>query len=544
MNKKISTQIKDMLFRYTVLLVGLFLIAVTSLTVYTRLSEMQDSTRAIVNIIANDLNRIYFTKESDQLVIDENYTIEENFLIDIMAEFDKVTTIYIYEPLNADEKIYLMNIERTEDGTPYNVKEFINMKEEFSPDYNHNERVCYLTGKLEEDTDISFFTKYGSTITAIAPVYDNNHKIIAFVGLDCDITDFVNLMMQIVCVLFLIFAVIGFFMSKWGLHIINKRIVVPIQDVEMAAIAFATSEHNGNSAQFKLPEVENSENELHNLAKSMNTMMQDIDDYITNIAAITAEKERIGVELDVATKIQGSYLPRIFPAYPERNDFDLYATMDPAKEVGGDFYDYFMIDNDHIGLVVADVSGKGIPAALFMMIGKTLIKNQSANTKSPAEIMRIVNNQLCENNEAEMFITIWLGIVELSTGKVTACNAGHKSPTIQRANGLFENFKDKHGIMVGTMPNFKYKEYEFQLNPGDCLFNCTDGVMEATNAHEELFETERMLKALNKNPNGDVKDILRNVRTSIDEFVGDAPQFDDITMLCFRYYGPEGKKNN
>lgn len=280
--------------------------------------------------------------------------------------------------------------------------------------------------------------------------------------------------------------------------------------------------------------------EIGDLAKSFNDMAVSLKDYIKNLAAVTAEKERIGAELNVATQIQADMLPRIFPPFPDRSEFDIYATMTPAKEVGGDFYDFFLIDNDHLGLVMADVSGKGVPAALFMVIAKTMIKNRAMMGGSPAEILYDVNNQLCEGNDAELFVTVWLGILDIKTGKVTAANAGHEYPALKRANeASFELMKSKHSPAVATMEGMKFRQHEFDLNPGDILYIYTDGVAEATNSAEELYGTDRMIDALNKNSNLTSHEILVNMKREVDEFTGDAPQFDDITMLCLRYFGEE-----
>ena len=211
--------------------------------------------------------------------------------------------------------------------------------------------------------------------------------------------------------------------------------------------------------------------------------------------------------------------------------------MTPAKEVGGDFYDFFLVDEDHIALVMADVSGKGVPAALFMVIAKTLIKNHAQSGESPAEILERVNEQLCEGNEAEVFVTVWHAIIEISTGKGLAANAGHVHPALRRADGKYELAVYRHSIAVAAMEGVRFKEHEFKLEPGDSLFVYTDGVPEAADSKPELFGNERMLAALNRDPAASPRDLLANVRGEIDSFVGDAAQFDDITMLCFRYFG-------
>ncbi|MCD8362245.1 MAG: serine/threonine-protein phosphatase, partial [Lachnospiraceae bacterium] len=227
----------------------------------------------------------------------------------------------------------------------------------------------------------------------------------------------------------------------------------------------------------------------------------------------------------------------IFPPFPNRKEFDLYASMNPAKEVGGDFYDFFLVDEDHLALVIADVSGKGVPAAMFMVIAKTLIKNAAQAGLSAKEVLEKVNNQLCESNESGMFVTVWLGILTISDGRLVCANAGHEFPAIRRAGGSFELFRDRHGLVLAGMEDSRYREYELTLLPGDTIFVYTDGVAEATSREEELFGTDRMLAALNRKENAICADLLSQVQEEIDRFVGEAPQFDDITMLTLYYRG-------
>ncbi len=241
-------------------------------------------------------------------------------------------------------------------------------------------------------------------------------------------------------------------------------------------------------------------------------------------------------ELTMATQIQEAMLPSTFPAFPNRAEFDLHASMDPAKEVGGDFYDFFLIDEDHLGLIIADVSGKGIPAALYMMISKTILQNFAKLGIGPAEILTKANEALCADNRTEMFVTAWVGILEISSGKMTCANAGHEYPAICR-EGHFELLKDRHGFVLGGMEGSKYREYTIQLEKDDKVFVYTDGVPEATNGEKTMFGTERMLDALNGNTDVSPKEVLRTVREAVDAFVGGAEQFDDLTMLCLEYRG-------
>ena len=269
----------------------------------------------------------------------------------------------------------------------------------------------------------------------------------------------------------------------------------------------------------------------------MAEMERSLAEHEESMTRITAEKERIGTELNMAARIQASMLPHTFPPFPDRNEFELYASMDPAKEVGGDFYDFFLIDDDHLCLVMADVSGKGVPAALFMMVSKVILQSCAMLGRSAGEILTKMNEAICSNNQVEMFITVWVGILEISTGKLTAANAGHEYPVIKRADGDFMLFKDKHGFVIGGLPGMEYKEYELQMNAGDKLFLYTDGVPEATDRNGELFGIGRMLSVLNEAKDSTPEQILKSIRRAVDGFVKEAEQFDDLTMLCLEYKG-------
>ncbi|MBP5207589.1 MAG: SpoIIE family protein phosphatase [Clostridia bacterium] len=278
-------------------------------------------------------------------------------------------------------------------------------------------------------------------------------------------------------------------------------------------------------------------NEIGDLSNDVTELTSEMDDYIGRIESITAEKQRVSTELSMATRIQAAMMPHVFPPFPERPEFDIYASMDPAKEVGGDFYDFFLIDDDHLGIVTADVSGKGVPAALFMMASKIILQSCAMLGGSPAEILTKTNEAICSNNQEEMFVTVWMGILEISSGRLTAANAGHEYPVIRHPDGGFELYKDKHGLVIGAMSGMKYSEYELQLTPGAKLFLYTDGLPEATDADGNMFGTERMLSTLNKEPDAAPARILQNVRSAVDDFVKDAEQFDDLTMLCLEYVG-------
>ena len=251
----------------------------------------------------------------------------------------------------------------------------------------------------------------------------------------------------------------------------------------------------------------------------------------------SADKQQIASELSVATHIQTSMLPRIFPAFPAQKEFDIYAMTKPAKEVGGDFYDFFLVDDDHLAVVVADVSGKGIPAALFMVIAKTLIKDHAQRGTSPDVVFTEVNRLLCEANDEGMFVTAWLGVLELSTGHLSYVNAGHNPPLLRRAGGGYDYLRTRSGFVLAGVEETRYRSCSLELAPGDALFLYTDGVTEATDAEKQLYGEERLATALNSHKDYAPKELLSAVRDDVEAFVGQAPQFDDITVLSLCYYG-------
>ena len=303
-----------------------------------------------------------------------------------------------------------------------------------------------------------------------------------------------------------------------------------------------TETKDSEQARKQLRQIK-SKNEIGQLSDDIALMVEEIDNHLERIKNITAEQERISAELNVAMQIQANMLPSIFPPFPEIDEFDIYATMDPAKEVGGDFYDFFMVDDTHVGLVMADVSGKGVPAALFMVIAKTLIKNRAMLKETPSEILENVNDQLCEGNESGFFVTVWMAIIDIETGKGVVANAGHEHPVICKNGEKFELVVYRHSLAVAAMEGMKFKQHFFEMKPGDRIFVYTDGVPEATNTRNELFGTERMLESLNKRCEEPLEKILEGLRKDIDEFVDGVTQFDDITMLIFEYHG-KGRGNN
>ena len=469
------------------------------------------------------LERFAFLEE------DSDWRALRTVLQKIGRENDLVSILIVALDKDAGSIVYVVDSDETETYCPPGTVD---------PTMTDEEIESFLSSTAV----ISNTEEYGWLTSGAAPIYGRDGSLTGLLIIDVSMNEVMrdryDFLRNYCLILLLVTAALSALMT-WNMR---RQVVVPINRLAKAAAEYSydqahdTQESSRVRNHFTELQIHTGD-ELENLSTVMGDMETQLAEYIDDLTRVTAEKERIGAELNIATQIQADMLPRIFPAFPERHEFDLYASMDPAKEVGGDFYDFFLIDDDHLALVMADVSGKGVPAALFMVIAKTLIKNRAQMGGSPAEILSFVNGQLCEGNEAELFVTVWLAIIEISTGKGMAANAGHEHPVILRANGQYELVIYRHSPAVATMEGIRFREHDFELHPGDRLFVYTDGVPEAMDANNELFGTDRMLTALNADPEAAPVQLLRNVRTAIDAFVGDVPQFDDITMLGFHYIG-------
>ena len=308
----------------------------------------------------------------------------------------------------------------------------------------------------------------------------------------------------------------------------------PVKRVQQRIRDYSTEKDSSNVEQ-GLNRINKKQDEIGSLSRDITDLTKEIDRYVDEICTLVEEKAAVRAELSVATSIQMGLLPDKFP---DSTEYDLFASMDPAKEVGGDLYDFFMVDDTHLALVIADVSGKGISAALFMVVAKTLIRNLTENgAQDPAQIFTLVNRKLMEVNRASMFVTAWLGILDLKSGRVAYVDAGHEYPAVRKAGGKFVLFPDKHCVPLAAIKKAVFKSDEFMLEPGDTLFVYTDGVPEANNEAGELMGTDRMLEILNRMPDASPRDVIENVKAGMAEYVKTAEQFDDTTMLCIRLNG-------
>ncbi len=371
---------------------------------------------------------------------------------------------------------------------------------------------------------------YGYNFSSVYPIFDENGVAIAQIQYILDmqsVRDWLNSFLYTMLAISLGIVLVASFCY---FAYIKRAVTTPI--ARLAKFTREVAKHES----FAKTKIElHTGDEIEELGNAFNGMLSALDNHIKNLAVVTEEKQRIGAELDVATRIQASMLPCIFPAFPEREEFEVYATMTPAKEVGGDFYDFFMVDEENLAIVVADVSGKGVPAALFMVIGKTLIKDHTVSGKNLGDVFTEVNTLLCEANNGELFITAFVGVLNLKSGEFRYVNAGHEPPYVSRNGGTFALHKVSAAFVLAGMEGMRYKEGVSHLEPGDKIFLYTDGVVEAEDVCHTFFGKERLQDSLCKASDQSPEAVLAFVKHDIDVFVGNASQFDDITMLCMEY---------
>ena len=388
----------------------------------------------------------------------------------------------------------------------------------------------------------------GWTATEYMKLTDTQGQEIGYLVMNIDINEFSERLRTFLVVytptLIAVLILAGIGLSQ----ALRRRIISPIN-----RLAAAAREYTLRDKTVETPEESyfaglaiNTGDEIQELWESMTDMETDMTKTLSRVRTVTAERERlrqeharIDAELDIARDIQYAALPSVFPAFPERKEFDLYAAMTPAREVGGDFYDFFLLDPDHLAIAIADVSGKGIPAALFMMVSKQELKNRALQGGTPAQVLSHVNKHLCENNPYEMFVTIWFGILTISTGEVIACSAGHEYPAMSDGTGEYTMFEDPHGLVCGAIPDMPYEDYTFTMAKGSKLFLYTDGVVEAHNEEDALFGFDRAIEELNRVRTETPEKTVMHLKQCVHTFEGERDQFDDITMLSFWYKGSE-----
>lgn len=449
--------------------------------------------------------------------------------LDAYCQKMDVTMIYVIKVDTSDYGRFVSIFNPLGKNTPYTEWEIGYQRDTTNAEYERNYRALYA-GEQEYGTIYRTRNLNGAPphITTLVPVKNSAVEVVALLCIQRPMEALTaSRRPYLITIAFstLIMMILAAFTAT---VYIRRQFAAPIRRVINEAQRFAAENRAGEKLGGNISSIY----EISALATSIDTMEERMLSYIDHLTAATAEKERIDTELSLAASIQSGSIPSRFPAFPDRKDFDIYASMTPAKEVGGDFYDFFLLDDDHLALVIADVAGKGVPAALFMMVTNILVNERAHMGGSPGEVLSFVNKRVCEHNPAEMFVTVWLGILELSTGKLTASNAGHEAPAVKRGSGDFELIKSRHGLVIGAMENARYKDIEIQLKPGDKLFLFTDGVPEATDGDDRMYGIDRMLETLNRHKDESPRQIIDGIRENVSEFVGTAQPFDDLTALC------------
>ena len=533
--------IRSLAFLGIFLIVGVCLIAGRIL--YERNIEVYTNyAYSDAHLIADSISGITPTKYLETQTKDaEYYDIRYTFMTAGIYQ-DEFRDFYLVVPTE-DDLIYISEIYH---NLPEGMEDLSKDQADFleHKEYRPGEKEIMMDlikrGRGEPDRELFMGLRElaGEKLaTALVPIRAMDNEVQALVGVDLSVAAVWESLMNMYIMLAITIVAITCVGMIIHYRNLDRTLIQPITTLKNGTDelvnkldseeAFVSGIHTGD--------------ELEALAHSIEEMDRSLKHYVRENTAITAERERLNTELELAGSIQMDMLPCDFPPFPERSEFDLYASMNPAKEVGGDFYDFFLVDEDHLALVIADVSGKGIPGALFMMMVKIMVQNCVLAGLSPKQVMEQVNEQIAENNSESMFVTVWLGILDIPSGKLTAVNAGHEYPIFKKPGGCYELIKDKHGMAVGTMEGIRYREYGMQFEPGSSLFVYSDGLPEANNRAEELFGMARTVAALNENPDLPPEETLCAVERAVDTFVGDAPQFDDLTMLCFAYHGAGGR---
>ncbi|MCR5282650.1 MAG: SpoIIE family protein phosphatase [Lachnospiraceae bacterium] len=514
------------------LLMATVIVAISAFSVRTiYYNQYSKKAQDLVRILADQIDGDWVKEFGETYERDEYYEDIKEYMDNIKNDFSDLQYLYIFKPEDT-YFTYLIEAQAANDdpdliASPGMTFEYRQSEyDHLLPDVQNKRASTGLI--LGQDAG------YGKPISAWAPILDSDGNVAAMVEADYIIKNIGEQITRSIAGIIAVQVISILTVAVLMILTIRKNVINPLTYLEKQVESYESGELSLDLKRFP------HEDELHSLGVSFEDMTQRITRYIEELTSVTAEKERIGAELNVATQIQSDMLPRLFPAFPDRKEFDLYATMDPAKEVGGDFYDFFMIDEDHLGLVIADVSGKGVPAALFMVIAKTLIKNRAltGGYTGPAQVLENVNDQLCEGNDADLFVTVWFGILEISSGLITFASAGHEYPAICREGKGFELEKNKPSLPLATFEGIKMQNNEIKMKPGEVLYLYTDGITEATNVDKDLFGEKRMLSSLSTHSDEDAQQLLKSIRRDIDMFVGAAPQFDDMTMLALRYLGP------
>lgn len=482
--------------------------------------------RIIADNVEGDKAKVYL--ETNTI---DDYYLEVHDTMQAMVDNADLRYLYVYVPEEQGIR-YIWDAQSDDDSRPLND-------------------IWYYQGDYPKDDILKTYTqgeelfrtyKYGDMSLAayVVPMYDSSKNIVALVEADIIMPRSEILLPSVLLNIVVIVLIVMAIAMALFYYFTRKRIISPLEKINEATKEIV---ENLDSDKEMVIDV-STKDEIEMVARSIEKMDRKLKEYIRENNAITEEKARVNTELGLAHHIQVNTLPSVFPAFPDRNEFDIYASMDPAKEVGGDFYDFFLVSENQLGMVMADVSGKGIPAAMYMMMAKSMIKAKMMSGIKPADALMSVNNMLCDSNQGEMFVTVWAAVLDMDRNELIASDAGHENPIIKQPDGDFEAIKRKHGLVLGGFRNIKLSDYVIEMMPGTKVFVYTDGVPEAKNRDGEFYKMDRLVEILNRVKYEKSEEILRRVKMDLDEFEEGAEQYDDTTMMCLEYYGkkPRGFK--
>ncbi len=489
----------------------------------TTADDQEESLRHLAKITSDQAKQL--TPEQQEIFAEHCYNriaeyFEKEFLIHDLDD------LFLIIPDDTDKALIIFDAEKNPDGT-YRLGQFRDIEEEKLEWVNYNtvinDNTTWTWGQYTNNEDFGFYREL--TFNGEAPMaflcnsFDRKE---VYAHLEFISSSRERALRELTLSTLLILLSLYLMLLK------------PLGRISNVAKRYEINK-NSEEVESELSKI-HIQNEIGTFAEEFTSLAKEMDRYTTQVALLAGEKERTSTELRMAYDIQASALPSFFPAFPDRNDFDIYAGMKPAKMVGGDFYDFFLVDETHLAFLIADVSEKGVPAALFMMSAKNLLSYRAHEGGTPGEILTSICPHICQNNSSMMFVTVWLGILDLASGLLKYSCAGHEPPAVKNGNAPYILMSDEeHGMIMGLKEDEKYKDSEIQLAPGSVVFIYTDGVTDAQNPSEEMYGIDRMLSCLNQSAGDIPQDIIKKMYSDIEEYVGSSEQSDDITMLAVKY---------
>lgn len=473
---------------------------------------------------ADKVDTYFETMETDA----EYDRMVENFRI--IQEENNLEYLYSYVPTEEGLKVFAQG---TVPGQVGHFELGDVLGTDYYPQEDLDSAMLLFTNPEQAKIYITSDSAFGYLITAFDVIRDEAGNPILVVGADMSMQVIGNTLLHYILLVSIIALFIFAIFITIYLFFLRKELINPLQLIVDGATDFVNTNTDERLGQIMALDLKiNTGDEIEILAQAFNQMTSDIIRYIKELTHATSERERIETELRIATLIQEGMLPQDFE-FPGRSDIGAYASMTAAKEVGGDFYDFFFVDDDHFCIVIGDVSGKGVPAALFMAMSKATVKDLVLRRLSVDEVMTQANKNLCKNNEQGMFVTLFIGIVEIKTGRLQWCDAGHNPTIVWKKDGSVEILKGKKGFVCAGLETAKYKMNEDYVEAGDIIYLYTDGVTEANNVDKALYGEDRLYQLIGQQNKRELKALCSSVLTDLDDFTGEEPQFDDITMLGF-----------